>query len=134
MYQQEFPNNDSYTRVPPLQEVANLYLLEMQIAEKENRRPTPGIAISRHYNRSEKSVSQWIFKARKKGLLPPSVQGRIAKPTEKQIDNMQVINRKPLYVEILYMHFPQVTSTIDRCAECKKPFPCPTVEIAKASI
>jgi hypothetical protein len=32
-----------------------------------------------------------------------------------------------LIVKLNELHFPQATSSIDRCAECRKPFPCPTI-------
>ena len=34
-------------------------------------------------------------------------------------------------VKIKYLHYAQATSSIDRCAECRKPFPCPTIEATR---
>lgn len=34
-------------------------------------------------------------------------------------------------IKMKYLHYAQATSSIDRCAECRKPYPCPTMELIR---
>lgn len=63
-----------------LQEVAKVYLLEVEDAQLEGRRARTSERLQEHFGRPRTTIDRWVKDAEKEGLLPATSRGRARTP------------------------------------------------------